>query len=237
MCWTLVTGSATGLGAEIAKAVAKQGSSVLIHYRNSQKEAEEVRGICREYGVKAELVHGDFSTSESTKLFIKDLHANFPDIKNLINNVGEYLIADLLDTSVEDWERLFQANLHTPFFLIQSLIPSIRKHSGNIVNIGTVGLHSLRAARYSSAYRLTKQSLWMMTKTFAAELAEDGVCVNMVSPGQLENSVDLPEDVSQLPMSRPASLEEVVRIVLLFLDPENSYITGQNLEVAGGLGL
>ena len=76
----------------------------------------------------------------------------------------------------------------------------------------------------------------MLTKSLARELAESNVRVNMISPGFIENAVDI-QSVSRLPMGRPASFDEVTRVATFLIDPKNSYITGQNIEVGGGIGL
>ena len=99
------------------------------------------------------------------------------------------------------------------------------------------GLSTERADTYSTAYTFTKASLLMLTKALAKEYAPDGVTVNMVSPGHLDISVDLPEDLNTLPMKRPATCEEVARVVTFLLRDENNYLTGQNIDIAGALRL
>ena len=77
--------------------------------------------------------------------------------------------------------------------------------------------------------------MWLLTKSLAAELAKSSVRVNMVSPGYIENAVDLPENTDKLPMKRPATLDELTRVIAFLLDDQSNYITGQNIDVAGGL--
>ncbi|MEI8125862.1 MAG: SDR family oxidoreductase [Parachlamydiaceae bacterium] len=234
--WTLVTGGAKGLGAAIAQTLASQGMPLLIHYRTSKLEAENVAEICRQCGVDAEIIYGDFSSPESTSQFIKTCTLQFPEVKNLINNVGNYLIKSATKTTPEEWNHLFQTNLNAPFALCQAFLPSIISSQGNIINIGVVGANNIHADTQRSAYLTTKMSLWMLTKSLARELAESNVRVNMISPGFIENAVDI-QSVSRLPMGRPASFDEVTRVATFLIDPKNSYITGQNIEVGGGIGL
>lgn len=235
MKWTLVTGGSKRLGAEICLSLATHGHSILIHYRNSRQEAEDVAAECRKKGVEAEVIQGDFSSLESTLQFIDDCKKNFTDIKNLVNNVGNYLVKSAETTTPEEWNALFQINVHAPFALCQAFLPSLKVAGGNIVNIGVTGINHIHADVKRTAYVATKMSLLMLTKSLARELASYHVRVNMVSPGYLENAIDLSE--AKLPMQRPASLDEVTRVILFLLSDENSYITGQNIEVGGGIGL
>ena len=231
MDWTLVTGGAKGLGAQICLTLAELGLPILLHYRSSEAEAANVIEACRQLGVEAEKIQGDFSTETSTQEFVGRLQRFH--VSNLINNVGNYLIKSALETSEEEWKDLFQINFQAPLALIRSLISSIKEAQGSIVNIGVAGLNTIRADTYCTAYSMSKLSLWMLTKSLAKELASSLVRVNMVSPGHMENSVDLP-DLFSLPMKRPVSLKEVAGVVLFLLAKENRDVTGQNIEVAGG---
>lgn len=196
-----------------------------------------VADACRSFGVPAECIQGDFSSQEDTELFVRQCLDRFPLIGNLINNVGNYAIESALDTSAKEWENLFQVNLHAPIALSKAFLPTICQHRGNIINIGVAGVGNMTANTYCTAYQTTKMALWMVTKSLAKELAPQFVRVNMVSPGYLENSIDLPADLTKLPMQRPASLEEVARVVAFLLHEQSSYITGQNIEVGGGVRL
>jgi NAD(P)-dependent dehydrogenase (short-subunit alcohol dehydrogenase family) len=231
--WTLVTGGSKRLGAALCLALAEKGRSVVVHYNQSQKEAFDVVAQCQALGTQAAAIQGDFSSVASVKNFVERYLQQFPETETLINNVGDYLIRSALQTSIDEWITLFQVNLHTPFILTQALIPSLIRNQGQIINIGVSGLHRKAANTYSTAYTLTKQGLWGLTLAAAKELAPQGVRANMVSPGQLDISVDR----HPIPMGRPASCWEVCRVVNFLLDPDSAYLTGQNIEVAGGLGL
>lgn len=231
--WTLVTGGAKNLGKELCIALAENGHSIVVHYRHSIHEALEVVEKCRSLQCHAEAIQGDFSSIEGVKDFLERYQKRFQETSLLINNVGEYLIGSALQTSLEEWISLFQVNLNTPFMLMQGLIPSIIKCKGQIINIGYSGLHRHVANTYASAFHLTKQGLWGLTLSLARELAPKGVRVNMVSPGELNTSIDH----HKIPMLRQGTLREVCRVVKFLIDPESEYITGQNIDVSGGLGL
>lgn len=236
MTWTLVTGGAKGLGADLCYTLAKEGYSIAIHYNRSQTEALEVAKRCQAFGVEAATIQGDFSTLDSLFDFTRRYMKQFPDTKHLINNVGNYLIKSATQTEVDEWMALFQTNLHTPFILIKELLHSLIRLKGQIINIGICGLETHQARTYSTAYSMTKAGLLMLTRSLAKELASQDVRVNMISPGHLSTSINLP-DACKLPMNRPAACWEVSRVAAFLLHPDSAYLTGQNIEVAGGVGL
>lgn len=237
MRWALVTGGAKRLGAQLCLDLAAKGYSVLIHYHTSRKEAEEVAENCRSLGAQAEIFQGDFSTSAGVDEFIRVCHVRSPSIEILINNVGSYLIKPASVTTLEEWNAIFQSNVHTPFALCRAFLPSLCQNHGSIINIGVAGINNIHANTYSTAYMTAKMSLLMLTKSLAKEMAPKGVRINMVSPGYMEDGLDLPKEVDRLPMKRLAAFSEVSRVITDLLEPQSSYITGQNIEVAGGVRL
>ncbi|MBA2368995.1 MAG: SDR family oxidoreductase [Candidatus Protochlamydia sp.] len=236
MAWTLITGGAKGLGAQLCYTLAELKIPLAIHYNTSTKEAFQVVEKCKALGGEAEAIQGDFSTAESTLDFVYRYQKQFGETKNLINNVGNYLIKSALETEIIEWISLFQTNLHAPFILTKHLIPSLIHSQGHIINIGVSGLETRQARTYSTAYTLAKECLLSLTRALAYELAPKGVKVNMISPGYLDTSIKKPEP-HQLPMGRTASCGEVARVLTFLLDPASGYLTGQNVEVAGGIGL
>lgn len=191
--WTLVTGGGKRLGAALCLELAEKGHSVVVHYNTSREEALEVVKQCQAFGVQAAAIQGDFSTAANVNEFAERYLERFPQTKALVNNVGHYLIDSVLQTAIENWIQLFQVNLHAPFILSRALAPALIEHKGQILNIGVSGLKRCSAFKYASAYMLAKQGLWGLTLALARELAVDGVRVNMVSPGQLDISLDLPK--------------------------------------------
>lgn len=235
MKWSLITGAAKGLGAAISFELASRGYSIVIQYNTSKIEALEVAAKCRELTANVEIIQGNFSTPQSTQRFIDSYLDKFSDTKNLINNVGNYCVDTGLKTPISTWIDLYQVNLFAPLQLTQALVPAIKSAHGSILNIGVTGIQSVRADTHATAYTATKLSLCMATKSLAKELIGTGVRVNMVSPGYMENALDLPEDRRGLLGERAATLSEVALVVSFLLDSEKAaYITGQNLEVGGG---
>ena len=232
----LVTGAGKGLGAEICRHLATNGHDVAIHYRFSKEEAILVAEECRQQDVSVDTIQGDFDTPASLDSFIAHYLDRFPDTKGLVNNVGNYLLASSTAATTDQWFALFQTNFFASVFLTNALLPSLKAHRGSVVNLGVTGLQMSRAFTKATVYAATKSALLFYTVSLAKELAKDFVRVNMVSPGYLENGTDL-KNPSELPFNRPAYLHEVAHVVASFFDPQNVYITGQNIEVAGGIGL
>lgn len=231
----LVTGGGKGIGREICRHLAQGGHDLVIHYRKSKSEALHTAEECLKKQVAVETLYGDFTTLESLNLFIATYLDRFPESRGIVNNVGDYLIASLKETPQESWLSLFQSNLFAPIFLIQALLPSLIASQGSIVNLGVAGLNTT-AKMKTAAYAAAKSALLHYTRSLAKELASEHVRVNMVSPGYTETSVDL-EDSSKPPFGRSAYLSEVAYLVATLFSKETAYITGQNIEVAGGVGL
>lgn len=236
MTWTCITGAAQGLGRAIALALADEGHSLVLHYRSKRLAAEELAACCRKKGVEAHCLQGDFSSSDQVALFLDRYLAAFGATKYLVNNVGDYLRKPTLETMDEEWKALFQNNFHAPVQIIQALSPSFKKVRGAIVNIGYAGISQQVISRRCVAYHAAKTALWTVTKSLADELAPYQVRVNMVSPGHLENSCT-PVDLQKIPMGRVGTLQETARVVAFLLNPEQAYVTGQNIDVAGGVRL
>lgn len=226
-----------GLGAEISRTLASKGFSIIIHYRCHENEAQACAEECRRLGVDAECIQGDFSNSASIQKFLGEYRRRFQTIAHLVNNASAYLVKSGMASSMQEWKEMYQTNFFAPLELIQGLLPELKKSQGTILNIGVAGIGTFRADIYSTAYTLSKQSLLMLTKCLAKELAPYGVRTNLISPGYLENSTDLPANISDLPMKRLGTLKETALAAAFLLDKGSEYMTGQNIEIAGGVRL
>lgn len=210
---SLVTGGAKGLGKALVNTLLDEGHSVYLHYFHTLPDINHP---------KIFPVFGDFSTQEGLLLFIEQIH--FP-VTHLVHNVGNILLKSGRETTCGEWEALYRLN----FFSLLSLFDAFKENLESVTLIGVAGLNGIRSDYKKTAYASTKLAAMHWMKSLAAE----GRRVNMLSPGELVDSVTLKE--AKLPMGRPASYEEVCRGLRFFL--HNPYITGQNLEISGGYAL
>lgn len=235
--WALVTGAAHGIGAAIARVLAGKGYPLIVHYRHSQEAAEALVEQCVAQGTVAETIYGDFSSAEGVGDFLERFHKSYESVQVLVNNVGDYLVKGPLETTQDEWQALFQSNIFTPAALCRSLAPLLSQSQGRIINLGCAGLQRQFAEVYSTAYTASKDALWRLTCALAWELAEKQVTVNMVSPGYVDTSAVQPSHPGVLPMGRMAASGDIAAVVAFLVGPEAGYITGQNIEVAGGVRL
>ena len=182
----------------------------------------------------------DLASPESVNLFIqKNIEKNYQII---INNAGINHIAYIEKLKASDMDEMMYVNLLSPLALIQGFVPSMKQnHFGRIVNIGSIWGVISKPGR--TGYSITKHGLHGLTKTLALELAEDGILVNTVAPGQTltdltrkNNSADdIRKMEKDIPVGRLADPMEIAKAVFFLGNEKNTYITGQELVVDGGL--
>jgi 3-oxoacyl-[acyl-carrier protein] reductase len=236
----LVTGSARRLGRAIALRLAASGHFVFIHYLGSKREADAVLTTIRATGGDGVLVTGDLSKASGVNAIVRSVKSTLAKpgmprrLDVLVNNVGVYKVGPLLDFSADDFDVVLRANLTGCFRLIQSLLPLVQP-GANIVNIGYAGVDNLTSTTHNTAYLISKSGLLILTKSLAQALGPRGVRVNMVSPGILSNSVELPKKASDfIPMGFLGEVDDVANAVDYLVSDKARYITGVNLDVAGG---
>lgn len=232
----LVTGSCVRTGAALVQALASRGWRVVVHGKESSRpEAEATARACRDLGGEAIVALHDLSTTEGCVALAAAVPEGPLDL--LVHNVGIYPRGSALETDPGTLERVLRTNLVAPWTLTRLLADRIPR-GGSVVALGYVGLQSLAGTRNATAYSVSKTGLLVLVRSLALEMGPRGVRVNMVSPGQLENSVDLPEDISRrAPLGRAGRTEDVVEAVLWLASDQAGYVTGQDLDVAGGLML
>lgn len=231
----LVTGSARRLGRALVESLARRGFTVWVHYRSSDDEARQVANAIEAAGGRAHLVGGDIGQASDVERMVAEVRARSGRLDLLVNNVGQYPTGSLLDLRPAHFADTLQTNLTGAYQLIHHSLPLFPAEGGCIVNIGYSGIEALGSSPMNTAYTISKTGLLVLTRSYAELLGPRNIRVNMVSPGQLDNSVDIPEDFAEhVPLGRPGSVRDIVQAVQFLVGDEASYITGQNLEVAGG---
>ena len=229
----LVTGSATGIGREILLRLARDGYDVVVHYHSSEAEAAQVAALAREEGVQAHVLQCDIRDAAAAEQLVEDAHELTGDLAVLVNNVGNYHFGPLHELKLEEWREMLDSNLNSTFYTCQRAVPILRSRGGGrIVNIGYAGAEQIRARPNIAPYVIAKTGVILYSKALAREEAENGITVNVVSPGVMENSVTKPK--SEIPAGRLGRLEELSAAVSYLVSEEANYVTGITLEVAGG---
>ncbi|MBI2594375.1 SDR family oxidoreductase [Candidatus Curtissbacteria bacterium] len=228
----VVTGSAKGLGRAIALALAREGFTVVVHYRKSKKEAEKVLREVGKLSAGSILTSGDLTDENQVKEIFDAIIQKFRQVDLLVNNVGNFLYKPLHKTSNREFRDILESNVYTTLFCSKAVLPQMRRQkSGYIVNIGVVGADKMNLLANSTPYFYAKNGVYLLTKMMAHEEAKNGIHVNMISPASLETDIFKPGD---FPMGRSATYDDVVKALLFLISPDAYYINGANLEVAGG---
>jgi 3-oxoacyl-[acyl-carrier protein] reductase len=234
----LVTGASRGIGAAIAKALARDGWPVGVNYRSDASSAEAVVKEIVDAGGRAIAVQADISDPEAAEALFARLEQELGPVLVLVNNAG--VRADGLSPQIddEDWARVIDTNLSAAFRLTRrALRPMIRNRFGRVVNIASVvGIEKANPGQAN--YAASKAGLVAMTKTVATEVARRNVTVNAVAPGLIET--DMTEDLGDgllglVPARRAGTPDEVAACVRFLISSDAAYVTGVCLTVDGGL--
>ena len=232
----LVTGSAKGIGRAFVLALAKEGYDVAVHYRSSHPEAEAVAADAASYGVKSVVLQADVTKPDEAQTLVREAHEKLSGLDVLINNVGNYHRVTLEEHRVEDWLEMFASNLHSTFYTESGggAFHASGGAAGVSSILGTRARNSSKRRPSIVAYSAAKTGVVLYSKALAKTEAAHGITVNVLAPGIVENSVDVPDE---LPMGRTGRFEDLVAAALYLLSPEATYVTGAVLEVAGGWNL
>jgi 3-oxoacyl-[acyl-carrier protein] reductase len=239
----IITGGTRGIGRAIVLALSRRGVDCAFTYTRNHAAAESLVEEVRSAGRKALSVQLDARDFEGAKSFVESVKKEFGTLDILVNNAGITKDKSLMMMSQQDWSDVIDTNLNGVFNITRaSIITFLKQKSGNIVNISSVsGIHPLPG---QVNYAAAKAGVIGFTKSLARETALYNVRVNTVAPGFIdtEMTTELGEKLREkflkmIPLQRFGKPEEVAHAVIFLLSDESQYITGQTLQLDGGLGM
>jgi 3-oxoacyl-[acyl-carrier protein] reductase len=239
----LVTGGSRGIGAGICKYLAEHGAAVAINYKESEKQALELKKKIEESGGKAMTVQADVRKPEDCERMVQETIDGLGRLDILVNNAGFNRDTLILRMSLEDWDEVMDLNLRAVFLSTKAVLRQMMKQrTGRIINIGSVS--GLAGNAGQANYAAAKSGLIGFTRAVAREMGSRNVTANLVAPGLVitELTKDIrPEIVTgvkqRLMIDRFGTVEDIAAMVVLLASDEGGYITGQVISVDGGLGL
>ena len=245
----LVTGASRGLGRAIAEAYAALGATVAINYASSDAAAQEVLAGIEARGGKAFLIKCPLGTYEAAEQLARELTAGLEErtgdsgLDILVNNAGGGPVANFDATTPELFEQVMSLNMRAPFFLTQLLKPQLRE-GGRVINVGSLGART--AVVDYAVYAMSKRALETFTVLLAKDLGPRNITVNCINPGLIESDANVHvranEDISAYlinttPMRRFGKPEDFAGMAVSLASPNMGYVTGQVIEVSGGMSL
>jgi 3-hydroxybutyrate dehydrogenase len=249
----VVTGSTSGIGLAIARALAKEGANVMINGFGQPLDIERERSaIETEFGVKARHSAADMTKPDQIAAMIAEAETAFGAVDILVNNAGVQFVSPVEDFPIEKWDQIIAINMSAAFHAIRAAVPGMKRRGWGRI-ISTASAHSKVASPFKSAYVTAKHGLDGLTKTVALEVATHGVTVNCISPGYVWTPL-VENQIPETMKARGLTRDQVINDVLLeaqptkqFVKPEDvaafvvflcsaaaRQITGANLSIDGG---
>jgi len=220
----VVTGSTSGIGLAIARALAKEGVNVTINGFGAAADIEKERaGIETEFGVKAAYSAADMTKSAEIADMIKTAEKAFGSVDILINNAGIQFVSPVEDFPIEKWDQIIAINLSAAFHATRAAVPGMKARKWGRI-ISTASAHSLVASPFKSAYVTAKHGIAGFTKTIALETATFGVTVNCISPGYVWTPL-VEKQIPDTMKARGLTKEQVIHDVLLAAQPTKEFVT------------
>jgi 3-hydroxybutyrate dehydrogenase len=224
----LVTGSTSGIGLAIARALAKEGANVVINGMGDAAAIEAEREkIEKEFGVKAFYNGADMMKPAQIAAMVADAQAKLGSLDILVNNAGIQYVSPIEDFPIEKWDAIIAINLSAAFHAIRAAVPRMKAAKwGRIVS--TASAHSLVASPFKSAYVSAKHGIAGLTKTVALELATFGVTANCISPGYVWTPL-VEKQVPDTMKARNMTKEQVINDVILAAQPSKQFVTSDQV--------
>lgn len=229
----LVTGAAKRLGRAVALRLAEEGADVVVHYRSSRAEADEVVTQIEKLGRRSLAVSADLGRVAEIKKLFEEVAARFGRLDILVNSAANFIHTEFETTSEETWDKVLDTNLKADFFCSQAAAPMLKKSGGVIINFSDVG--GLLGWTGYVPHCVSKAGVIMLTRCLAKELAPE-VRVNGIAPGTITMPGDPPEwekdFIRRAPLGRSGTTDDVADAVLFLI--QSTFMTGQVLVLDGG---
>jgi len=238
----VVTGSDSGIGEAVAVALARAGFDVGVTFRSDAAGAASTAAKVRELDRRCEVRRLDLTDLPAAADVVDELAEALGGLGVLVNNAGVGARVGVVDTSYEQWREVLAVDLDGPFLCAQRAARRMiaAGRGGRVINITSVHEHAPRVG--SGAYCAAKGGLGLLTKVMAQELADAGITVNAVAPGEIATPMTDQADVDPhgvdrpgIPVGRPGDANEVAAVVALLADPSAAYVTGSSWVVDGGM--
>lgn len=243
---TIITGTSSGIGIEIAEVFAEEGAKVVCVARR-EKQGQAVAASIRAKGGDAIFVQCDISQPDQVDVIVKAALDKYGRIDALVNNAGVNIVKPFEEITPEDWDRVIGVDLRGTFLCTRACINQfLKQKSGNVLNIGTV--HSSACLPGASPYDTAKWGMVGLTKSLAVEFAARNIRFNCLSPGLIDTQIwddiqDVAEDLdachkhwwANIPMARVGTCREMADIAVFLVSDKASYITGTNIFADGGM--
>ena len=242
----VVTGGASGLGLAVAHELVAEGASVIV----VDWDEAALDGAGKALGEAVRALRGDVSLETTAKDAVGLARSEFGRLDVLFNNAGidPLRARSVVETEVEDWDRVLEVNVRSAYLMSRAAIPLMRENGGGAI-VNTASIAGVKPAGDEAAYSVSKAAMVSLTGTLALDFAADGIRANCVCPGYMEMVMtdrrrDLTDEqqkaraegaAARVPLGRQGTYQEVARAVLFLAGPESSYITGAALVVDGGL--
>lgn len=239
----LITGAARGIGKEIALRFAKEGANIaftdLVIDENGKKTEEEIAAL----GVKVKGYASNAADFTQTEEVVNEVHKDFGSIDILVNNAGITKDGLMMRMTEAQWDAVIAVNLKSAFNFIHAVLPiMLRQRSGSIINMASVvGVHGNAG---QSNYAASKAGLIALAKSIAQEVGSRGIRANAIAPGFIETAMTaaLPEEVRKewamkIPLRRAGKVDDIADVATFLASDMSSYVTGQVIQVDGGMNM